>query len=54
MTALQVAQLPALSIALSSLSKSGVPYTVYDNVRIEPSDKSILDAIAFAKKGNFE
>ncbi len=43
-----VAKLPPLSRVLESLEAAGVTATVYDRVRIEPTDESFLDAIAFA------
>jgi hydroxyacid-oxoacid transhydrogenase len=39
---------------LESLEQSRVPYAVYDRVRVEPSDESFLDAIAFAKERAFD
>jgi hydroxyacid-oxoacid transhydrogenase len=39
---------------LESLERSRVPFTVYDRVRIEPSDESFLDAINFAQSGGFD
>ncbi|KAJ1974305.1 hypothetical protein H4R35_003672 [Dimargaris xerosporica] len=36
--------------ALESLEASNVNYVLYDKVRIEPSDQSFKDAIAFAKQ----
>ena len=35
---------------LASLERSGVRHTVYDRVRVEPTDESFLDAIAFARE----
>jgi hydroxyacid-oxoacid transhydrogenase len=36
--------------ALDSLEAGGIAYTLYDRVRVEPSDESFLDAIAFARQ----
>jgi len=44
-----VARLPPAQTVLESLERSGVRAVVYDRVRIEPSDESFLDAIAFAR-----
>ena len=33
-----VAQLPALKVAVDSLTKAGVNFEVYDDVRVEPTD----------------
>ena len=35
--------------ALESIEAAGLPFVLYDRVRIEPSDESFLDAIAFAR-----
>ena len=37
-----------------SLRDSGVPATLYDRVRVEPSYESFLDAIAFAREGGYD
>jgi hydroxyacid-oxoacid transhydrogenase len=39
---------------MESLRDSGVPATLYDRVRVEPSDESFLDAIAFARDGGYD
>jgi hydroxyacid-oxoacid transhydrogenase len=39
---------PVLTV-LESLEQNNVPYRVYDRVRIEPTDESFLEAIAFAR-----
>ena len=33
-----VAQLPAMKVAIDSLTKAGVNFEVYDDVRVEPTD----------------
>ncbi len=43
---------PALAV-LESLDESGVRFAVYDRVRVEPTEKSFLDAIAFARAGEY-
>jgi hydroxyacid-oxoacid transhydrogenase len=40
--------------ALASLERHGVPFALYDRVRVEPSDQSFHDAIAFAKEQPFD
>src|SRR3954470_6582922 len=43
-----LATLPPVRTVLESLERSKVPCAVYDRTRVEPSDESFLDAIAFA------
>jgi hydroxyacid-oxoacid transhydrogenase len=43
-----VARLPPLATTLASLEAAGVNAIVYDRVRVEPTDGSFHDAIAFA------
>ncbi|MBI3492304.1 MAG: iron-containing alcohol dehydrogenase, partial [Acidobacteria bacterium] len=51
---------PALSrmapvqTALESIAASGLAAVLYDRVRVEPSDESFLDAIAFGRDGQFD
>jgi hydroxyacid-oxoacid transhydrogenase len=40
--------------ALESLERAGVSFALYDRVRVEPSDESFHDAIAFAKREPFD
>src|SRR5438876_1661728 len=49
-----VAKLPPARTVLDSPEQSGFPYAPYDRVRVEPSDESFLDAIAFAKERPFD
>ncbi len=49
-----VSALPPVRTVLESLEASGVPFALYDRVRVEPSDESFLDAIAFAKERPFD
>jgi len=44
-----LARMTPVQTALESLDSAGVAYTLYDRVRVEPTDESFLDAIAFAK-----
>jgi hydroxyacid-oxoacid transhydrogenase len=39
---------------VDSLEQSGIAYAIYDRVRVEPSDESFLDAIAFARERPFD
>src|SRR5205823_13972384 len=43
--------LPPVQAVMDSLDANRVAATLYDRVRVEPSDDSFLDAIAFAKQG---
>jgi hydroxyacid-oxoacid transhydrogenase len=43
-----IAKLPPLRTVVDSLDRSGVAYVLYDRVRVEPTDESFHDAIAFA------
>ena len=43
-----VAKLPPVAVLLQSFDDNGIRYTLYDRVRVEPSDESILDASRFA------
>ncbi|XP_051015289.1 hydroxyacid-oxoacid transhydrogenase, mitochondrial isoform X2 [Acomys russatus] len=54
MTDKNLSQLPPVQIVMDSLSKNGVSFQVYDDVRVEPTDGSFMDAIEFAKKGAFD
>src|SRR6202041_4201454 len=40
--------------ALESLESNGIPFTLYDRVRVEPTDESFQDAIAFAREGSYD
>jgi hydroxyacid-oxoacid transhydrogenase len=42
--------LPPVQTALESLDDNKIRYTVYDRVRVEPTDESFLDAIDFARR----
>ncbi|XP_041847802.1 hydroxyacid-oxoacid transhydrogenase, mitochondrial isoform X3 [Melanotaenia boesemani] len=54
MTDKNLSRLPPMNAVLESLVKNGVKYEVYDNVRVEPTDSSFKEAIAFAKNGSFD
>jgi hydroxyacid-oxoacid transhydrogenase len=49
-----LATMRPVAIVMESLRDSGVPATLYDRVRVEPSDESFLDAIAFARDGGYD
>src|SRR3954452_19347586 len=44
---------PVLTV-LESLENNKVRYSVYDRVRVEPSDESLQDAISFASAGDYD
>ena len=44
-----VARLPPVEAVLESLEAAGIEATLYDRVRVEPTDESFADAIAFAR-----
>jgi hydroxyacid-oxoacid transhydrogenase len=49
-----LSRLPPVQAALESLDHSGIHYQLYDRVRVEPTDESLLDAIAFARQSPYE
>lgn len=49
-----VARLSPVRVVLESLEASGVKATLYDRVRVEPTDLSFKDAIAFADAGDYD
>ncbi|PAV72160.1 hypothetical protein WR25_00010 [Diploscapter pachys] len=49
-----VANTNAFKETASSLKKYGVKFQVFDDVLIEPTDKSMLKAVEFAKNGRFD
>ena len=49
-----VRKLPPVQIVLESLNANGIRATIYDRVRVEPTDESFLDAINFAKNGDYD
>uniref|UniRef100_A0A8C2J724 Hydroxyacid-oxoacid transhydrogenase, mitochondrial n=1 Tax=Cyprinus carpio TaxID=7962 RepID=A0A8C2J724_CYPCA len=54
MTDRTLSQLPPVGVVLDSLTKHGVEYKIYEDVRVEPTDKSFKAAIDFAKQGHFD
>ncbi len=49
-----VAALPPVAAVRESLDANRVRHTVYDGVRVEPTDESFLAAIAFANDGDYD
>src|SRR5277367_996581 len=49
-----VADLAPVQTVLESLESAGVGFVLYDRVRVEPTDESFLDAIAFAKQQQYD
>jgi hydroxyacid-oxoacid transhydrogenase len=49
-----VAGLPPVQCVVESLEANRVPFALYDRVRVEPTDESFLDAIAFARTRPFD
>jgi hydroxyacid-oxoacid transhydrogenase len=47
-------QLAPVTTALHSLTDHKIDFSLFDRIRIEPSDESFQEAIAFAAAGNFE
>ncbi len=50
----KVRKLPPALTVLESLEANRVPYSVFDRVRVEPSDHSMQEAIRFASDGSFD
>ncbi|HEV3139541.1 MAG TPA: hydroxyacid-oxoacid transhydrogenase [Vicinamibacterales bacterium] len=46
--------LPPVQTVMDSLESNRLSAMLYDRVRVEPSDESFLDAIDFAKQGNYD
>ena len=45
---------PQVSAALTSLDDSGVAWTVFDRVRVEPTDRSFREAVREADRGDYD
>lgn len=50
----RVAETPALADARRSLERAGIDVAVYDDVQVEPTDASFMDAARFAAGGRFD
>ena len=49
-----LSRLPPVQTALESLDNSGIHYQLYNRVRVEPTDESLADAIAFARRSPYD
>ena len=49
-----LASKPPVEIAVASLKAAGLDAVLYDRVRVEPTERSFQDAIAFAADGGFD
>jgi hydroxyacid-oxoacid transhydrogenase len=49
-----LADMLPVQTVLESLESAGVHFVLYDRVRVEPTDQSFLDAIAFAKQAEYD
>lgn len=49
-----VRALPPMQTVIESLEANRIRYAIYDRVRVEPTDESFLDAIAFAREGHYD
>lgn len=49
-----VARLSPVQVALQSIADAGIDAVVYDRVRVEPTDVSFKDAIAFAREARVD
>jgi len=49
-----LAEMAPVQTVLESLESAGVEFVLYDRVRVEPTDESFLDAIAFAKQTPYD
>ena len=45
-----VSRLPPMQTVVASLEAAGIAFDVFDRVRVEPTDESFLEAIAFARQ----
>lgn len=50
----RVAELPPVQTVKQSLADAGVEYTLFDQVRVEPTQRSMWQAVEVAKSGNFD
>ena len=50
----RMAELSPVTVVADSLRDAGIDATVYDRVRVEPTDESFKDAIDFAIEGHFD
>ena len=50
----RLARSEPVEVALDALQAEGIDAALYDQVRVEPTDKSFQDAIRFALDGDFD
>jgi hydroxyacid-oxoacid transhydrogenase len=49
-----LARLPSVATVLESLESNGIQFSLFDRVRVEPTDESCLGAAHFAREGEFD
>jgi hydroxyacid-oxoacid transhydrogenase len=49
-----LSRLPPVQVVVASLEQNGIAFAIYDRVRIEPSDASLLDAIEYARRSDYD
>ncbi|XP_044740819.1 hydroxyacid-oxoacid transhydrogenase, mitochondrial [Chrysoperla carnea] len=54
MTDSNLKNLAPVKTVLDSFAKNGVKYELFDQVRVEPTEESLMVATKFAKEGNFD
>lgn len=54
MTDPNLRQLTPFKVTLDSLTKNGVAFQIYEQVRVEPTEESLLSAIDFVKNGQYD
>ena len=50
----RMAELDPVRVVAAALDAAGIDATVYDGVRVEPTDESFKDAVEFAVDGKFD
>ncbi|KAK2149651.1 hypothetical protein LSH36_443g05045 [Paralvinella palmiformis] len=54
MTDKNLMKLKPVAVAIDSLTKAGIPFDLFDEVRVEPTDKSFQAAIDFVKSSTYD
>ena len=49
-----LARLPPVATVLESLTREGIPFALFDQVHVEPTDVSFREAIALAQSEPFD